>query len=474
VRSEASSDLPNVTPLGEEGRCISLLRDLIRIPTVNRGGGPSKEGHERPAADCIADYLRSVGVEPKLYEPEPGRTSVVARVKGSGKLPPLLLNAHLDVVEADETRWKHDPFKADVEDGYVWGRGAIDMKHMAAMSACVMGLLAREAAGKRLDRDVIFAAVADEEAGCAKGSMFLVNEHPDAIRAEYMLGEIGAFSTRMAGQTFYPIQVAEKGLCWVRATFDGEPGHGSMPNPDSAVLKLARALARLSKTNLPIHPTAVVRRFAEGMAAHLPQPYSTVLRRISTPALSRFIIDRLIKDPGQKRTFSAILSNTASPTVLRGGAKVNVIPSSASIEIDGRLLPGQSEASFLSELREALGEEAKDAEFEVLLSRPALETTPDTALFRLLSETVKRHDPTGIPVPFMIPGFTDACAYAKLGTQCYGFSPVRFDPHDDVSFSRMFHGDDERVPVDGLHWGLRVLFDAVSSFAGEGLVRGAA
>jgi acetylornithine deacetylase/succinyl-diaminopimelate desuccinylase-like protein len=451
----------------EEDRCIALLRELLRIPTVNRGDD-SEEGRERPAAECMADFLRSVGVEPKLYEAAPGRTSLVARIKGTGELPPLLLNAHLDVVEADASRWKHDPFAADVADGYVWGRGAIDMKHMAAMSACVMGLLAREASAKRLARDVIFAAVADEEAGCAKGSKFLVDEHPDAVRAEYMLGEIGAFSTRMAGRTFYPIQVAEKGLCWVRATFEGEPGHGSMPNPDSAVLKLARALTRLGKKRLPVHPTAVVRRFVESMAAHLPEPHATVLRRLPSPALSRFIVDRLIRDPGQKRTFDAILSNTASPTVVSAGAKVNVIPGRASVEFDGRLLPGQTEATFLAELRDALGAEGKDAEFEVLLSRPGLETSPDTALFRSLCETVRRHDPDGIPVPFLIPGFTDASAYAHLGTRCYGFSPVRFDPRDDVSFSRMFHGDNERVPGDGLRWGLRVLFDAVSSFAGGG------
>jgi acetylornithine deacetylase/succinyl-diaminopimelate desuccinylase-like protein len=448
----------------QEDRCIALLRDLIRIPTVNRGEGSATDGHERPAAECVADFLRSVGVEPKLFEAAPGRTSVVARVKGTGSLPPLLLNAHLDVVEADASRWKHDPFSADVADGYVWGRGAIDMKHMAAMSASVMGLIAAEAAGKRLERDVIFAAVADEEAGCEKGSRFLVSEHPDAVRAEYMLGEVGAFSTQMVGRTFYPIQVAEKGMCWVRATFEGEPGHGSMPNPDSAVLKLARAVARLGKTRLPMHPTAVVRRFTESVAAHLPEPHRSVLRRLSTPLLARFIVDRLMKDPGQKRTFAAILSNTASPTVLKGGAKVNVIPSRASIDIDGRILPGQTEASFLAELVDALGEDAKEAKIDVLLSYPPIETSPDTALFRTLSETIRRHDPTGVPVPFLIPGFTDASAYARLGTRCYGFSPVRFDPNDDVSFTRMFHGDDERVPVEGLRWGLRVLFDAVSTF----------
>jgi acetylornithine deacetylase/succinyl-diaminopimelate desuccinylase-like protein len=328
----------------------------------------------------------------------------------------------------------------------------------------VMGLLAAEANGKRLERDVIFAAVADEEAGCDKGSRFLVNEHPDAVRAEYMLGEIGAFSTRLAGRTFYPIQVAEKGMCWVRATFSGEPGHGSMPNPDSSILRLARAVARLGKTRLPMHPTAVVRRFVDSMAEHLPEPHRSVLRRLSTPILARLIIDRLIKDRGQKDTFTAILSNTASPTVLKGGAKVNVIPSRASIDIDGRILPGQTEASFLAELTEALGEDAKDAKLEVLLSHPPTETSPDTELFRTLADTVRRHDPEGIPVPYLMPGFTDASAYAHLGTKCYGFAPVRFHPNDDLSFARMFHGDDERVPVDGVRWGLRVLFDAVSTF----------
>jgi acetylornithine deacetylase/succinyl-diaminopimelate desuccinylase-like protein len=448
----------------QEDRCIALLKDLIRIPTVNRGEGGSADGHERPAAECVADFLRTVGVEPRLFEAAPGRTSLVARIKGTGSLPPLLLNAHLDVVEADASRWRHDPFKAEVADGYVWGRGAIDMKHMAAMSASVMGLFAREVAGKRLERDIIFAAVADEEAGCDKGSRFLVNEHPDVVRAEYALGEIGGFSNRLAGRTFYPIQVAEKGTCWVRATFDGEPGHGSLPNPDSAVVKLARAVARLGKTRLPMHPTAVVRRFAEAMAVHLPEPHRSILRRLSTPWLARFIVDRLIGDPGQRRTFSALLSNTASPTVLAGGAKVNVIPSRASIDIDGRILPGQTEATFLRELMHALGEDGKEATLDVLHSSPPIETSPDTALFRTLEETIRRHDPEGIPVPFMIPGFTDASAYCRLGTKCYGFAPIRFDPGDEVSFSQMFHGDDERVPVEGLRWGLRVLFDAVSTF----------
>ncbi len=444
--------------------CITLLRDLIRIPTVNRGPDGPTDGHERPAAECVADYLRKVGVEPTLYEPEPGRTSVVARLRGTGENPPLLLNAHLDVVEADAASWKHPPFGAEIDDGYLWGRGAVDMKNMAAMSAVVMGLLARGAAEKKLNRDVIFAGVADEEAGCAKGSMFLVDEHPDVVRAEYVLGEIGAFSLHMLGRTFYPIQVAEKGMCWVRATFRGEPGHGSMPRDDSAVLKLARALARLTGQRLPMHPTAAVRSFVGALAQGLPQPQKAVLRRLTTPALASLILDRLIKDDGQRRTFGALLSNTATPTVVRAGAKTNVIPGSASVEIDGRILPGQTEESFLAELRAALGREGAEAEIDVLRSLPAVETSPDGPLYERLAATLKKHDPTGIPIPFVIPGFTDAKAYAKLGTRCFGFAPVQLVAEHNVSFSGMYHGTDERIPTQGLTWGLGVLFDAVAGF----------
>jgi acetylornithine deacetylase/succinyl-diaminopimelate desuccinylase-like protein len=335
---------------------------------------------------------------------------------------------------------------------------------MAAMSAVVMGLLAKGAAAKPLQRDIIFAGVADEEAGCAKGSMFLVNEHPDLVRSEYVLGEIGAFSLHMLGRTFYPIQVAEKGMCWVKATFRGEPGHGSMPHDDTAVLKLARALARLTGKRLPMHPTEAVRAFFGALARELPHPQRAVLSRLTTPSLAGLILDRLIKDDGQRRTFGALLSNTATPTVLRAGAKTNVIPGSASVEIDGRTLPGQTEASFLAELRDALGKEGAEAEIEVMRSLPAVETRPDGPLYEKLVATLKAHDPQGIPVPFVIPGFTDAKAYAKLGSRCFGFAPIQFDPTSDLSFSRIYHGTDERIPTAGLAWGLNVLFSAVRDF----------
>jgi acetylornithine deacetylase/succinyl-diaminopimelate desuccinylase-like protein len=457
----------------EGDRCVALLQDLLRIPTVNRGTNEPGDGNERPAAERIAQHLREAGVEPRFFEKTKGRTNMVARLRkrgenGSGtERGPLLLNAHLDVVEADETRWRHPPFAGEIHDGWLWGRGAIDMKHMAAMSACVVAMLAREKPD--LHRDLIFAAVADEEAACTQGSLFLVSDHPDEVKAEYALGEIGAFSMHLFGKTFYPIQVAEKGICWVRTTFEGNPGHGSMPDPKSAVNKLARAVARLSRKRMPIHATPVVRAFIEQIAAEIPGPQAAVMKRMSTPQVATLILDYLVRDPDQRRSFGAMLSNTASPTILGGGRKVNVIPGHASVEIDGRVLPGETEQSFLRELREALGSDAWGARIDVLESRPATETSPNTPLFSHLARTLRKHDPLGIPLPYMIPGFTDATAYARLGTKCYGFSPVRFEPGSDASFSAMYHGDNERIPVAGLRWGLRVLYEAVRGF----VVRGA-
>ena len=445
----------------EGQRAVTLLQELLRIPTVNRGTDEEGDGNERPAAELLAEVFRKAKLEPKLVGPSKSRTSVLTRLKGNGSKPPILLNAHLDVVEADASKWTHPPFAGEIHDGYLWGRGAIDMKNMAAMSARVLCLLAERVGPGKLDRDVIFAGVADEEAGCTKGSLFLVDEHPEEVRAEYTLGEIGAFSLHLFGRSFYPIQTAEKGVCWVRATFEGEPGHGAMPNPDSAVIQLGEALGKLGKTRLPQHPTEAVRKFIGALARELPAPQRQVMKRLTTPQVAGLILDYLVRDPGQRRTFGAILSNTATPTVVRAGSKVNVIPGTASVDIDGRTLPGQTDATFLAELRDLLGPGAK---LDVLRSLPPIETSEATPLFDHLSRTLRKHDPLALPIPFVIPGFTDAKAYARLGSKCYGFSPTRFDPTHEISFSRMYHGHDERIPVDGLAWGTQVLFDAVEGF----------
>jgi acetylornithine deacetylase/succinyl-diaminopimelate desuccinylase-like protein len=456
VGDQASPSLDIVDWAVEGDTCVRLLRDLLRIPTVN------PPGNERPAAELVAEFLRAHRLEPRIVESDPTRASVIARYRGNGRLPPLLLNGHLDVVEADPATWTRPPFSADVADGCIWGRGAVDMKNMVSMSACVMALLARMK--PKLDRDIIFAAVADEETGSSKGAHFLVDEHPDLVRAEYALGEIGGFTLYVMGRVFYPIQVAEKGQVWLTATFSGEAGHGSMPRADSAVIKAAEAIVRLGHHRLPFHPTEVVRRFLQELARGLPHPARFILPRLATPQLAGLILDRVLPDPAMRRTFASYLSNTASPTVVRAGNKTNVIPSSASFEIDGRTLPGQSEQDFLREIRRHIGDEAV---FQVLASQPPVVTPIDTPMFRCLSDAIRQNDPRGVPLPAMIPGFTDAKAYQKLGTKYYGFSPVRFEPDDGISFAALYHGKDERIPEAGLRWGLRTLYDAVIGFAQE-------
>ncbi len=432
---------------------LELLRTLLRCDTTN------PPGDEEKCAQSLAEFLRDGGVEPEVLVSAPGRANVVARVKGDGSLPPLLLAAHIDVVPAEPARWKHPPFAAEIHDGYLYGRGAIDMKNMAAMSAVVVRLL-REIGGP-LRRDVIFAAVADEEVGCHLGSRWLVDHHPDKVRAEYALGEIGGYSLYLNGRTLYPIQVAEKGVLWLKAKVEGTPGHGSMPRDDNPVTRLSEALAKIGRARLPAHVGEPVRRFVREMAANQPFPARHVLPLVLDERVGAFVIDKLLPDPSTRRVFHALLRNTVSPTVVRAGNKTNVIPATAEAELDGRIALGSSDSELLAELRAVAG---PDVKFEVIDRQAPVSTSPDTELFALLSRVVADHDPGAVAIPFVIPGFTDARSWSRLGTRCYGFSPVRFDPRHDVKFADLYHGDDERIPVEGFQFGLRMLADAVFRF----------
>ncbi|MEN9797771.1 MAG: hypothetical protein RL653_1467 [Pseudomonadota bacterium] len=432
-----------------QAEALALFRALLRIDTTN------PPGLERAACELLAESFRADGLEPVLVEKEKDRTSIVARLRGTGELPPLLLTAHLDVVAAEASRWRHPPFGAVVEDGWLYGRGAIDMKHMAAMSTFVLKLLRRE--GVRLRRDVIFAGVADEETGCRLGSQFLVEEHPDLVRAEYALGEIGGYTQPLRGARLYPIMVAQKGMAWFRARVEGSPGHGSTPRDDNAVLRLAAALGRLSPGALPFKPTRPARALVEGFARASGFPGNVVLKLLLHPQLSRLAL-RLIPDAGTRRSLSALLRNTATPTVLRAGHKTNVIPSFAEAELDGRTVPGQGPAELEAELRKVLG---PDVKLELLRSLESVEASPETGMYRHLAAAVPSLDPEGVAVPLLVPGFTDAAPFTRLGTTFYGFSPVVFPPSPAVSFSSLYHGDDERIPVAGFHRGLEVLLDVV-------------
>jgi acetylornithine deacetylase/succinyl-diaminopimelate desuccinylase-like protein len=448
----ATQTIPaNVSELGLEAQ--ETCQALLRMDTTN------PPGNERPAAEYLQARLQEVGYQPVLLEAAPDRSNLVCRYQGTGEAEPLLITAHLDVVEAFSAYWEHPPFSGVIADGCLWGRGAIDMKNMAAMCTAILRCLAREKPVLR--RDIIFAAVADEEAGCDLGSRFLVEEHPDLVRAEYAIGESGGFSMHLGGATFYPVQVAEKGAVWLRATVRGEPGHGSMPRDDSAVIKLGEAIARLGKAQMPVHATEHVRRFLHAVAARQPAFAQPLLKVLSHPRLLPRIL-KLLPDRSVARGMSALLSNTASPTVVRAGDKINVIPAEAELLIDGRTLPGQTPEDLMRELRHLLGPEV---ELEVIKSMPPVTTEPiESPLLDIITKQILAREPEAAVVPYLIPGFTDAKYFTALGARWYGFSPVKLEADSGLRFADMFHGHNERIPIAGLHWGTELLYDVIKEF----------
>jgi acetylornithine deacetylase/succinyl-diaminopimelate desuccinylase-like protein len=435
-------------------RGLELLTALLKIDTTN------PPGNERPAAEFVAAQLRRVGLAPKLLEGSPGRTNVVCRLRAQDPTEgPLLLTGHLDVVPAEVEHWDLPPFGAECKDGYLYGRGAIDMKNHVAACLLMMQLLAERKV--KLRRDVIFAAVADEEEGCRWGSRYLVEEHPEEVQADWMIGEIGGYTLYLNGVCYYPVQIAEKGRALLRVTAQGRPGHGSMPHKEMAVERLGRVLALLSSSRLPVHRTRVMERFFQILAETQPPPARWALPRLLHPRLSGALLDKAVPAE-QAASLGALVSNTASATMLEGSQKFNVIPSRCSALLDGRTLPGQSPQDLIAELRQLLGE---DLEFEVVDSAPGVEQPePESELYGLICQALKVHDPEGVPLPYMIPGFTDAQYYSRLGMRCYGFSPHRFPRADKIKFTELFHGHNERIHVEGYQWGLRVLWDVIQRF----------
>lgn len=447
-------------PLGKdvEDRAVSLFKDLLRIDTTN------PPGNEKPAAELCAERLFEQGVEPRIIETAPGRACVVARVKGDGSKPPVLLSGHLDVVPADPADWTHPPFAAHEADGFIWGRGAVDMKHHVAMSVTVLGQLAER--GISLERDVIFAGVADEEAGSRLGAQYLCKHHPELVRAEYGLGELGGFTLAVNGRPYYPIQIAEKGFVWMRLKAKGTAGHGSMPREDGAIIRLAEAVAKIGRTRLPVHVTEPVRQWVKEMAAHQPFPARAILPLILSPLLTERV-QKIIPDPNVARVFASVLSNTISPTILSAGNKSNVIPGEATATLDGRILPGQDSKALVAELEALLGEEREHFEIEIIDEQTPTSTTPDGPLWEALVASVNERDPEGIPIPYVIPGFTDGGSFKELGVRWFGFAPLRFPKDSTVSYPALYHGVDERAPVEGLRWGVETLWNAVTRFCGK-------
>ena len=454
---------------------VGTLRDLIRIRSINPARPDAPDG-ELIAARHIAALLVAADLEPEVVEPAPGRGSVHARLRGDGSGgAPLLLLSHLDVVPAPPERWSHDPFAADLADGYIYGRGAVDMKAMVAMELAVIRLLAAEARSAGMDpardpipglrRDVLFTCTADEEAGGMAGARWVAEHRSDWLRAAGALNECGGVATTVAGRRFYPIQVSEKGFAAYRIAIRGTWGHGSMPREDNAAVLAATVIERLAVPG-PTRITPVMARFLELAAAELPPDAGPLLLGLIGDDSARAEAAIAVAcDPMYARALRALLRDTLSPDVVHAGIKYNVIPGDAVVEVDCRVLPGTTEPDMRAQIVERLGPElAAVCQIDLIVFGAPVAAPAEGPLYDLLVSTIRDHDPDGIPLPIMAPFATDAKHTDTVGTPTYGFSPLRLDP--DERFLERFHGVDERVSIDALRWGLPVLYDVVRRFCG--------
>jgi acetylornithine deacetylase/succinyl-diaminopimelate desuccinylase-like protein len=418
---------------------VTLARDLIRIDTSNTGD-PSTTVGERKAAEYVAAQLEDVGYETTYVEVAPGRGNVITRLAGADPTRgALLIHAHLDVVPFDASDWTVHPLSGEVQDGYLWGRGAVDMKHMAAMTLAVARQFKRE--GTIPPRDLIFAFVSDEEAGGVLGAQWLVEHRPELFEgATEAISEVGGFSVTLTDDVRgYLIETGEKGVMWLRLKARGVAGHGSMVSQDNAVAKLAAAVARLDQHQFPLILTDTVRDFltivseVTGVSFDQDDPETAVARL-----------------GGLSRMIGATLRDTANVTMFSAGYRANVVPSVADATVDGRFLPGRAEA-FEQELRAVLGAEI-EVESQFL---PAVETTFDGRLVDRMTAAIRAEDPTARMLPYLLSAGTDAKSFQRLGIRNFGFAPLKLPA--DLDFTALFHGVDERVPTDALEFGATVL-----------------
>ena len=430
---DESRDLTSV-----EDDAIKICQELIRIPSVNFGEG---KGDESVVAAYIVKSLAEVGIESKIYEAAPNRCNVIARIKGSdSSRPGLVVHGHTDVVPANADDWSVDPFGGVIKDEMIWGRGAVDMKNMDAMILAIVRDWARR--GYKPERDIVLAFFADEEAGMTYGSRFMSAKHPEVFAGcSEAISEVGGFSVTVAdGKRLYFVEAAQKGIHWMRLTAQGRAGHGSMMNDENAITALTDAVAKIGQHEWPQRYTKTVKKLFKEVA------------RVTGREYNENDLRPLLKEVGSTaRMIGATLQNTANPTMLDAGYKANVIPGSASAVIDGRFLPGYEE-ELNSTIRAIIG---PDIAIETISHDIALEVDFDSPLVEAMKAALLSQDPEGIPVPYLMSGGTDNKALSELGIVGYGFSPLRLPA--DLDFMALFHGVDERVPIDGLRFGVRVL-----------------
>jgi len=424
---------------------VEILQQLIRFDTTN------PPGNELECIRYIQGLLNDAGIRSVIHGKTKERANLVARIKGQGKAAPLLLYGHVDVVTTANQKWSQPPFAGNIVDDVIWGRGALDMKSGVAMF--LAAFLKAKAENTPLPGDVIFCALADEENGGDFGARFMAAEHPDLFEdVKYALGEFGGFNINLSGKRVYPIMIAEKQVCWLKLTFRGKGGRGSMPVHGQAMAKLARALKILDEKQLPYHLTPAVQIMIDAMAAVAGGAAGMVLGQLKNPLAA----DRIIKTLGTNAAiFGPLLHNTVSPTIVNASEKINVIPSEVTLQVDGRMVPGMKPEDLQNELRSLLGD---DVEMSVQMFNPG-PAEPILDLMDTLQTTLQELDPTGTAIPFVIAGATDARFFSDLGIQTYGFTPLKLP--DDFSFMGIIHSADERVPVDAVSFGAEAVFSAI-------------
>ena len=423
-----------------EEEVVKICQDLIRIPSVNFGDG---KGDEKAVAEYVVASLAEVGIPAKIYESAPNRCNVIANIEGSDtSRSGLVVHGHIDVVPANAADWSVDPFAAEIRDGMIWGRGAVDMKNTDAMILAIVRKWART--GYKPPRNIVLAFFADEEAGMTYGSRWMAAKHPEVFAGcSEAISEVGGFSVTVGdGKRLYFVEAAQKGIHWMRLTASGRAGHGSMMNDENALTELSEAVAKIGRFDWPQRYTQTVKILFKKIAQATGKPYSENDLR---PLLTEI--------GPTARMIGATLQNTANPTMLDAGYKANVIPGSASAVIDGRFLPGY-EDELNETIRSIIG---PDITIETISRDIALEVEFEGDLVEAMCNAITRHDPEGIPVPYLMSGGTDNKALSELGIVGYGFSPLKLPA--DLDFMALFHGVDERVPISGLEFGVNVLAD---------------
>lgn len=449
--ADAPHDSPVDPALADDP--ADLLRHLVRFDTSN------PPGNERACVEWLEALLAAGGFETTTYARDPDRPNLVARLSGGDEASPLLLYGHVDVVPASAEDWTHPPFEAVREDGLIWGRGTLDMKGGVAMMVAAALRAAREEAPLAGDLVVLF--VSDEEAGGEDGAAFVVDEHPEVLAdVEFALGEFGGFPMAVAGERFYPIQVAEKTVCWSKLTFSGEAGHASRPRRGGAMADMARAVTAIDESRLPVHVTPPVEEMVEAIAEEVGGVRGRTVRAVLDPDRTDDVLENL-GDEGAR--LDALLHNTATPTVVEASESPNVVPGEVALTVDCRLLPGRTAADLQRELRAVVPDDVT-YEFETVLYEPA-ESEPDPALFDLLADVLETADPEGTAIPFVLLAATDGRHLARAGVQSYGFTPMRVP--GDFQVLDSVHAPDERIPVEALSFGTERILEVLERYEGR-------